>query len=452
MRLPRTLARAVITSTCLLLGASASAQTAPSPPATAPAPLATDAPPAPETAPSGSSTAPPPPSPAPQTPGAAPQAPGPAPQAPGAAPEAPAATSGPTAKLDGYVEIYASHNFNQPSNGITNFRGFDNRHDTFTLANAVLGATFDYESLMGRIALQFGETPTTYYLAEPSLPGSGGAGASGAEVFKYIQQAYAGWRAPVGRGLSLQAGVFLSPVGYEGIAVKDNWSWSRSNLFFGLPFYHTGLRASYDFTDRLSGMVMLSNGWNSVTDNNDGKSLAAQLIYKVPDRLTASVLYFGGPERAKGSPEGDPWRHLIDAWAQLDATPWLSFVLSGDAGFERNRFGTSYWGAGAVYARVQPVKWLYLAARGDSFWEHAASNGLGTASRIFWPADNVTSGTFTADVRPHPNLSLRLEYRHDQANGDMFFAGKVEGDGAAAPYAPNARSQDTLTAGLTGWL
>lgn len=363
----------------------------------------------------------------------------------------PPAPSAPSATFDGYVELNYSRNFNQPSNGITNFRGFDNRHDTFALSNAVLGGTFDYESLSGRIALQIGSTPSTYYLGEPALPFAVGAPSSGSEVWKYIQQAHAGWKAPVGRGLLLQAGIFLSPVGYEGIAVKDNWTWSRSNLFFGLPFYHTGVKATYELTDRLTAMVMLSNGWNSVIDGNDGKSTTAQLLYKVPDRLTLSFLYFGGPERPTGAPEGQPWRHLFDLWAQLDATSFLSFVAHGNAGFEQNNFGASYWGTGALYARAQPARWLYLAARGDVFREHAASNANGTAARIFWPADTVASGTFTVDFRPHSNLSFRLEYRHDHADADMFFKGAVAGDGLATAYVPNAKAQDTLTAGLTGW-
>ncbi len=366
-------------------------------------------------------------------------------------PPAPAAPSGPSAKFDGYVEMHYSRNFNEPSNGITNFRGFDNRHETFTLSNVMLGATFDYESLSGRLALQVGQTPSTYYLAEPALTGAGGAAAVGAEVWKYIQQAIVGWKAPVGRGLLLQGGIFLSPIGYESMAVKDNWSWSRSNLFFGLPFYHTGIKATYELTDRLTAMMMLTNGWNSVVDSNDWKSFEAQLVYKLPDRLTASFLYFGGPERPKGAPEGQAWRHLFDAWAQLDATAWLSFAAHGNAGFEQNNFGLSYWGTGALYARVQPVRWLYVAARGDAFWEHAAANDDGEAARIFWPSDVVGSGTLTADFRPHSNVSFRLEYRHDQAASDMFFAGAVAGDGAATPYVPNAASQDTLTAGLTGW-
>src|SRR5262249_49511199 len=102
--------------------------------------------------------------------------------------------------------------------------------------------------------------------------------------------------------------------------------------------------------------------------------------------------------------------------------------------------------------RVQPIRWLYLAARADRFWEHAASNALGEASRIFWPADWVSSETLTVDFRPHSNLSFRIEFRHDQASADMYFKGSVAGDGVHSPYVPNANYQNTLTTGVTGWL
>jgi len=49
-------------------------------------------------------------------------------------------------------------NFNNPSNGITNFRGFDNRHNTFSLSNVALDATWDHENLVGRLTLQVGHT------------------------------------------------------------------------------------------------------------------------------------------------------------------------------------------------------------------------------------------------------------------------------------------------------
>src|SRR5262249_4409978 len=151
--------------------------------------------------------------------------------------------------IGGYSEVFYQWNFNEPSNGITNYRGFDNRHNAFTIANAVIDAAGSLGPIKGHlvtahVALQIGHTPDTYYLAEPFSPGSAGAGATSTAVWKYIQQANVGYRAPLGCGLLFEGGIFLSPIGPEGMAVKDQWNWSRSNLFFGLPFYHTGLRVS----------------------------------------------------------------------------------------------------------------------------------------------------------------------------------------------------------------
>ncbi len=208
----------------------------------------------------------------------------------------------------------------QPDNGVTNFRGFDNRDATFTITNVALDAQWDDGSTVGRVALQVGHTPSTYYLAEPSLPGTAGANATNGELWKYVQQAYVGNRFGEEEDLLATAGVFLSPIGPEGIAIKDNWNWSRSNLFFALPFYHTGLRAAKTIDDRWTATAGVVNGWNSVVDNNRDKSVFGQITWSEADHLTASALYFGGVERGEGAPEGSPWRHSFDAHATWNAT------------------------------------------------------------------------------------------------------------------------------------
>jgi hypothetical protein len=65
--------------------------------------------------------------------------------------------------------------------------------------------------------------------------------------------------------------------------------------------------------------------------------------------------------------------------------------------------------------------------------------------------DWVASQTATLEARLVEHVSFRLEYRHDHAAGDMFFAGDVEGDGVTTPYVPDARYQDTFTLGTTAW-
>lgn len=235
------------------------------------------------------------------------------------------------------------------------------------------------------------------------------------------------------------------------MAIKDNWNWSRCNLFFGLPFYHTGARATratYSFNDKWAVTLAGYNGWNSVVDNNSGKSVSTQVTYTT-SKLSSSLLYFGGSERSRGAPEGKAWRHLFDAHATWDATSRLSLRAHANTGFEPNEFGMSHWVAGALYARVRILNPLFFAVRGDAFYEHSSRNSVGGASPIFWPAPWVSSGTVTVDVRPHERVSLRLEFRHDHAGGDMFFGGEVASDGTASP---NRVSQDTLTLGATTWL
>lgn len=351
----------------------------------------------------------------------------------------------------GYAEAYYQYSFNQPSNGITHYRGFDNRSQTFTISNAALDALWDGENISGRVTLQIGATPDTYYLGEPARAGAAATNATGPELWKYLQQAYSGYRFPVGNGLLVQAGLFLSPIGPESIAVKDNWNYSRSNLFFGLPFYHTGVRASYSITDQWSVTLAAYNGWNSVVDGNDSPSVSAQLMYSATDKVTWSLLYFGGIERPTGAPEGAPWRHLVDTHVTWQAARRLAFIAQANGGFERNRFGTSAWGAGALSARVELHRRVFVAARGDFFGEVVAANDEGAAGAIFWPVPWVSSGTATVDVRPHDHVSFRLEYRHDHAAGDMYFGGAVQGDGGAIPHVPNRAFQDTLTLGATSW-
>jgi len=364
-------------------------------------------------------------------------------------PASPSAKSEPIAKvtLAGYIETYYQLNLRAPSNRITNLRGFDNRDRSFTLSNVALDGKGERGPLTARVILQVGSTPSTYYLAEPALPGANGANATGPELWKYIQQAtlaYASGKVVV------DAGLFPSPIGPEVLPIKDDWNWSRSNLFFGLPFYHTGARVAYQLGGGWTGMLHVYDGWNSVVDNNAYPSVALSGTY-ASRRINGQVAYFGGIERATEAPEGKPWRHLFDAYATITATDDVSFLVHVDGGVEPNDIGTSSWLAGALYAKVQLTPKLYAAARGDYFRERVASDAGTTAAPIFWPTSWMSSGTATLALQPIDGLSVRLEFRHDHAKDRVFFGGDVTGDGVMTPYVPNRRAQDTVTVGAVAW-
>jgi len=411
----------------IIASASASAQPAP----TEPQPAPVEPPPAPA------------PAPTPQTaPNAAP-APSPAPASDASKPDQAKIT------VAGYLEAYYQAHFQDPSNRITNLRGYDNRSGSFTLSNVALDLKGEKGPVAARIVLQVGHTPSTYYLAEPASPGTGSVDTSGSELWKYLQMATVTVKGP--SDTTIEAGLFPSPIGIEVLPIKDNWNWSRSNLFFGLPGYHAGARISHPLGGGgWTGTQALYNGWNSVVDNNNAPSISALAGYSSPS-TTAQLLYFGGIERSPGAPEGKPWRHLFDALVQYAVTSEVSVAAQADAGFEPNDIGTSSWVAAALYGKLALSGKFYAAVRGDYFYENVAQGNGMTASAIFWPTKWVAEGTATLAYQPADGLSIRLEYRHDQAQSDAFFGGTVTGDGVATPYAFNRKTQDTATLGVTAW-
>lgn len=62
----------------------------------------------------------------------------------------------------------------------------------------------------------------------------------------------------------------------------------------------------------------------------------------------------------------------------------------------------------------------------------------------------MSSGTLTLELRPVDHILFRLEYRHDHAASDLFFAGTVPTD-AAGQFVMNRAFQDTFTLGATAW-
>jgi hypothetical protein len=365
-----------------------------------------------------------------------------------AAPEDPAAPAPPVIKVAGYVEAFYQYNFNQPSNLVTAYRAFDDRSNSFTIDNAVVDVSAQVGRVSTRIALQVGHAPVSYYASEPVAPAQAGTGATGPELWRLIQQAILGDKLDVGRGLLVEAGIFLSPIGQENLPIKDQWNWSRSTLFFALPYYHAGVRATYALSDELTAVVYATNGWNDVVNRNPYPCFAGIVSWTPRATLSITGLYFGGVEQPHGAPEGQPWRHLFDATATWAATPALSLAAQADAGVEPTSLGTSSWAAVAAYARLQLRPSLWLAARADYFHEHDAPS----ATRLFFPADAVGSGTLTAELRPEDNLSLRLEYRYDRADQPIYYRGEIAPPDPLLGASPtNARAQQTLTLGAVAW-
>jgi hypothetical protein len=332
--------------------------------------------------------------------------------------------------LGGWADAYFGYNFNDPASRRDTVRAFDFRHDSFALQVVALdvqvegrGGIFGGTTL-GRLTLQAGDEPDAYYLA------SGSENPRDAqpnyETFRHVQQAYAGYKVPMpgdpSAALEVDFGIFVSHVGYEGLNAKDNIHFSRSLLHELTPFYATGARAIYTVSPQVTAQLNVTNGWNSVIDNNRSKSLGAQLVWTPSDRVSATFNWLGGAEQDATL----AMRNLFDAFAILKATDTLMLAVNGHIGFDRVLAGTMLDGAAATEARR--VAWYGLAGYAryqiDEVW------AAGLRAEVFRDEDGVPweagyagtigEGTATLEARPEAHLILRLEYRHDEATSGLF--------------------------------
>ncbi|MEB3299369.1 MAG: outer membrane beta-barrel protein [Candidatus Sericytochromatia bacterium] len=335
----------------------------------------------------------------------------------------------------GWIEVQASTNLTSPDGLVNGYRVMDGRTG-FSVANAVLDLPWERGTLRGRLALQTGLLPASYYGSEPMWRAGAGEGASDATLWRHLLEAWAGGH--VAPRWAVEAGLFLSPLGPETVPVRGNWNWSRSNLFYALPYYHTGMRTTWQLTAGHDVVFWLTNGWNAATDGVPGLSPMLQWAWRPREGLEGSLLWAASQERPLGAPEGRPWRHLLDAHAtwQLDRT----WAMQGhvDVGSERGNTGLAQWQAAAVALKVTPTDRWDLSLRLDGFREEALAADTLLPGVIFWSVPWVRSVTATASWRAHRDWLWRLEARHDEAAGALY------------PGVGGARSpvQDTVTLGM----
>lgn len=84
-----------------------------------------------------------------------------------------------------------------------------------------------------------------------------------------IRQAYVALRTPVGNGLDWKVGVFDSVLGYESVESPNNPNYTRSYGHSIEPQTHTGILATYRFSDLVSASAGVANTMGPVINSRD---------------------------------------------------------------------------------------------------------------------------------------------------------------------------------------
>ena len=315
--------------------------------------------------------------------------------------------------FSGFVDAYYSWNVAQPSSRMNLLRNFDIAENQFVLSLAEVVVQKKAEPVGFRLDLDFGT-------ANDIVHGIAPYGSASYTTLTNVQQAYLSALVPIGSGVTIDAGIFVTHMGYEVIESPDNWNYSRSLLFaWAVPYYHTGVRLMYQWAPSLTIGVHVVNGWNSVADNNAEKSLGLSLNY-APGPSTALILnVMDGFEQPAGADIGK--KTVFDFIVTQQVSETFALTLNADYGDERlaGTAGSSTvlptWKGVAVYGRYTLGSSAAIALRGEIFDD---PNGYATGSGI--QGLDVREITATYEYKFTDALILRGEARCDFANASLF--------------------------------
>jgi putative OmpL-like beta-barrel porin-2 len=323
-------------------------------------------------------------------------------------------TARPAIEFHGLVSTSYSDNFNAPTSRTNQFRVFDYDDAAFRIDEvelAVLRPAADGGDLGFRVDFTAGALSRVVASRGLFRDSTG----EGQDID--VHQAFVSFVAPLGTGLRLDAGKFITGLGYEVIEGWDGWNDNASHSFlfgYAIPFTHTGVRASYAFSPAVSTMLMVANGWDDVQDNNRGKTVHLQVALAPSARLALVLNGIAGPEQNNDDVH---YRDVLDAEATWKPSVHFSLGFNGDWGRETAAAPggrMAVWLGAAGYLRVAPGRRFAVSLRAERFQDR---DGARTGT-----AQTLSEVTLTPEWTIGTTCVLRGDLRLDASDRAVFEA------------------------------
>jgi hypothetical protein len=325
--------------------------------------------------------------------------------------------------IGGHIEVSWTYNFEDPDSDVNPGRVFDFEHNDPTMNQLSLfierkvdpaKKNFDVggkvEGIFGSDAGLIHANGLTDWYDSPRDP----------ENQLDLTQLYVDVAIPVGNGLLLRVGKFVTLLNQEVIDPEGNALFSHSFLFaFSAPFTQTGILASYNLTDEWSISFGVTRGWDQAfEDNNDAVDLLGQVKWAMSKDTTVLLNISAGPQRTDND---DDWRWVFDLVASHTVSDQLALAVNADVGWDENAGldgDDGFFGGVALYAGYKLTDMFGLNGRLEWFRD---DNGARTGLEL-----NLYEVTVGVNIKPLPKdrwgqyLQIRPEIRWDISDEDVF--------------------------------
>jgi len=266
----------------------------------------------------------------------------------------------------GFADVAYPLDFNHPANHLFRSRGTAFRTDSVWLnmagvyarKKAMRGSRWGVEltAHVGKDDEFFGFSATA-----PNIAGN--------KFLRHLGPTNVSYLAPVGKGLTLQAGIFSSLIGYDSLYAKDNFNYTRPWGADFTPYLMLGANASYPFTKKLTGTFFVINGYWHLARANSAPSAGGQIAYKATPKITLKQTGFVGPHQRNTASEF--WRYLTDSIVERKTN---KFTFATEYIFSTERVDAPSKPRALMMSWQLPTHWALndrwsLSFRPEVFWD-----------------------------------------------------------------------------------
>lgn len=345
--------------------------------------------------------------------------------------------------VSGYLDVGYQYSSNHPhSSSSISGRYFDKDHNkvVFNDFNLTIDKAEKDWGVGFHLSADFGRTGEL--LREATLWGPRLVQEPSAE----LREAYLTFTIPVGAGLAVKAGKFVTPLGTEILPAPGNYNNNISRSFafnFGVPLTHLGTLFTYPFAKTFSASGGLVTGWDNPADNNNSPSFLGGINFTPSDTFNfTSNMTLGrewtAPAIGKSVHNGG-MRFDLSNVATIKADPWTIF-LEYTLGYEHDALTpggsrNAWWHALAGILSYDWTDRFNTSLRGEGFFDMDAARTGGLNATH--PVHHAYLGelTLTGAYKFTAKLLGRLEVRQDVADKRVFRVGGSGADKAQTTFA-----------------
>ncbi len=259
--------------------------------------------------------------------------------------------------VSAYAEMFYSYDFSKPAQHIRQpFLCSFNRHNEPNLNLGYLKAAFTRQNIRANVAVMAGTYSIDNLGREPG-------------ILKNVFEANIGFALSKKRNLWIDAGTFVSHIGFESAIGKDCWNLTRSLLAENSPYYETGAKITHTSTNEkwLLSMLLL-NGWQRIYrhDGYDSPALGHQLTFKPNANTLLNSSSFAGEMR---NDSAAPMRYFHNFYGQFQLHQKIGLTLGFDIGLQtrKNNGQFNTWYSPLAIIKLSASEKFKIAARTEYY-------------------------------------------------------------------------------------